>query len=57
MLRRIKSCVRVRLVFMSILINYGFHIFGLNDYTGVRFTAHYGAIAAGSPTAQREMEA
>ncbi len=32
---------------MSILINYGFLVFGLTDYTGVKFSAHYGAIAAG----------
>lgn len=42
---------------MSILINYGFLIFGLTDYTGVKFSAHYGAITAGSPTAEREIEA
>ncbi len=42
---------------MSILINYGFLIFGLTDYTGVKFSAHYGAITAGPPTANREMEA
>lgn len=42
---------------MSILINYGFLVFGLTDYTGVKFSAHYGAIAAGPPTTEREMEA
>ncbi len=34
---------------MSILINYGFLVFGLTDYTGPRFSAHYGAICAGPP--------
>ena len=42
---------------MSILINYGFLVFGLTDYTGVKFSAHYGAIAAGPPAADREMDA
>lgn len=39
------------------MINDGFLIFGLTDYTGVEFSAHYGAITAGPPTAEREMEA
>jgi NAD(P)H dehydrogenase (quinone) len=34
---------------MSLLINYGFLVFGLTDYTGPRFSAHYGAIAASLP--------
>lgn len=38
------------LALMSILINYGFLIFGLTDYTGEKFSAHYGAISAGPPT-------
>lgn len=42
---------------MSILINYGFLVFGLTDYTGVKFSAHYGAIAAGSPVHDRELAA
>ena len=42
---------------MSILINYGFLVFGLTDYTGVKFSAHYGAIAAGPPVADREQDA
>ncbi len=42
---------------LSILMNYGFLVFGLTDYTGVRFSAHYGAIAAGPPTQEREQEA
>ncbi len=44
-------------MFMSILINYGFLIFDFTDYTGVRFTVHYGVIAARPPTTEREMEA
>ena len=42
---------------MSILINYGFLVFGLTDYTGVKFSAHYGAISAGSPDEERVQEA
>lgn len=42
---------------LSILINYGFLVFGLTDYTGIQFSAHYGAIAAGSPKEDREQEA
>ena len=42
---------------LSILINYGFLVFGLTDYTGVKFSAHYGAITAGLPEAEREQEA
>jgi NAD(P)H dehydrogenase (quinone) len=34
---------------LSILINYGCRAFGLTDYTGGKFSAHYGAIAAGRP--------
>lgn len=42
---------------MSILINYGFLVFGLTDYTGPKFSAHYGAIVAGAPNEDREIEA
>lgn len=42
---------------MSILINYGFLVFGLTDYTGVKFSAHYGAIIAGAPNEDHEKEA
>lgn len=42
---------------MSILINYGFLVFGLTDYTGVKFSAHYGAISAGTPFEDRVQEA
>jgi NAD(P)H dehydrogenase (quinone) len=42
---------------MSILINYGFLVFGLTDYTGVKFSAHYCAIAAGQPQEDRELNA
>ena len=42
---------------MSILINYGFLVFGLTDYSGVKFSAHYGAISAGPPSDERVQEA
>ncbi|EKK00519.1 flavodoxin [Rhodopirellula baltica SH28] len=42
---------------MSILINYGFLVFGLTDYTGIKFSAHYGAISAGGPDEERVQEA
>ena len=42
---------------LSILINYGFLVFGLTDYTGIKFSAHYGAIVAGSPRAESEQNA
>lgn len=42
---------------MSILINYGFLVFGLTDYTGVKTSAHYGAIAAGDPKDDGQQEA
>ncbi len=42
---------------LSILINYGFLVFGLTDYTGIKFSAHYGAIAAGQPVDEGQREA
>ncbi|TWU08489.1 flavodoxin family protein [Stieleria varia] len=38
---------------MSILLNYGFLVFGLTDYSGIKFSAHYGAISAGAPEEDR----
>lgn len=42
---------------LSILINYGFLVFGLTDYSGIKFSAHYGAISAGAPEEERVKEA
>lgn len=45
---------------MSILImmmNVGMLTFGVTDYTGHQFTLHYGAVAAGKPRAEAEVEA
>ena len=40
-----------------ILMNYGFLVFGLTDYIAKGFTVHYGAIVAGEPRQDREIEA
>jgi NAD(P)H dehydrogenase (quinone) len=42
---------------LSILMNYGFLVFGLTDYTGIKFSAHYGAICAGAPREQSAQQA
>ncbi|RCS44012.1 flavodoxin family protein [Bremerella cremea] len=45
------------LALLSILMNYGFLVFGLTDYTGIKFSAHYGAIVAGAPREEKEQQA
>lgn len=42
---------------LAILINYGFLVFGVTDYTDRRFSPHYGAISAGEPESPAEKEA
>jgi len=42
---------------LYMLINYGFLVFGLTDYTGRGFTLHYGAVVAGEPRTEAEKEA
>ncbi len=43
---------------LSILINYGFLVFGVTDYVADGYTLHYGAIAVGDPkTDERVMPA
>ncbi len=42
---------------LYMLINYGFLVFGLPDYTGKGFTLHYGAVVAGEPRTEAEKEA
>lgn len=44
-------------VLMTIMLNYGFLVFGVTDYSGQQFTAHYGATQAGEPRAEKEIEA
>ncbi|MCA9185898.1 MAG: flavodoxin domain-containing protein [Pirellulaceae bacterium] len=45
------------LALLAILINYGFLVFGLTDYTGIKFSAHYGALSAGPPEEERTQQA
>ncbi|MGB3120682.1 MAG: flavodoxin family protein [Verrucomicrobiales bacterium] len=40
----------------TILINFGFLVFGVTDYVGKQGTLHYGAICAGEPRADWEQE-
>jgi NAD(P)H dehydrogenase (quinone) len=40
---------------LNILINFGFLVFGVPDYSGNRFTAHYGATQAGEPIEEKEI--
>lgn len=41
---------------LNILINFGFLVFGVPDYSGHQFTTHYGATQAGEPRAEKEIE-
>ena len=41
---------------MTIMINYGFLVFGVTDYSGHQFTTHYGAVQAGEPREEKEIE-
>ena len=41
----------------TILMNFGFLVFGLPDYVAHQFTLHYGATLAGEPREEREVEA
>lgn len=41
---------------MTIMLNYGFLVFGVPDYSGHQFTAHYGAVQAGEPREDKEIE-
>ncbi|MBN1300190.1 MAG: flavodoxin family protein [Melioribacteraceae bacterium] len=42
---------------LTILINYGFLVFGVPDYVADKFTLHYGAVTAGEPRHQSEIDA
>ncbi len=42
---------------MTIMLNYGFLVFGITDYVGNQLTAHYGATQAGQPRKAEEIEA
>jgi len=42
---------------LTVLMNFGFLVFGVTDYVANQFTLHYGAALAGEPRAEREQEA
>ena len=42
---------------LTVLINFGFLVFGVTDYVGDKFTLHYGATNAGLPEAKNAVEA
>lgn len=42
---------------LTILMNYGFLVFGITDYVGDKFTLHYGAVVAGEPREEEEIKA
>lgn len=41
---------------LTILVNYGFLVFGLPDYVGKQLTLHYGSVVAGEPRKVDEIE-
>lgn len=41
---------------MTVLINYGFLVFGVPDYVADKFTLHYGSVVAGEPIKQKEID-
>ena len=42
---------------LTVLINFGFLVFGVTDYAGHQFTAHYGATQAGEPREEKQIKA
>ena len=42
---------------MTVMMNYGFLVFGVTDYVAQQFTLHYGAVQAGEPRQEPEKEA
>lgn len=42
---------------LTMLMNVGMLTFGVPDYTGSQFTLHYGAVTAGKPREEKEVEA
>ena len=38
-------------------MNHGLIVFGVTDYVGKKFTAHYGAVLAGEPRTENEIAA
>ncbi len=41
---------------LTILMNFGIMVFGLPDYTGTKYTLHYGSVCAGKPRQKKEKE-
>jgi NAD(P)H dehydrogenase (quinone) len=41
----------------TVLMNFGFLVFGVPDYVGSQFTLHYGAVVAGEPREEQEIAA
>ena len=42
---------------LTVLLNYGFLVFGATDYVAEKFTLHYGATNPGSPDSQAAIDA
>ena len=42
---------------LSVLMNFGFLVFGIPDYVADQFTLHYGAVVSGEPRLDREIAA
>ncbi len=40
---------------LTVLMNFGFLVFGVTDYVGKQFTLHYGAVLAGEPRSENEV--
>lgn len=40
---------------LTVLMNFGFLVFGVTDYVGKQFTLHYGAVLAGEPRTENEI--
>lgn len=45
------------LALLTVLMNFGFLVFGLTDYTGPKFSGHYGVVLAGEPVQDHERDA
>lgn len=41
---------------LTVLMNYGFLTFGVTDYTGERFSPHYGCVVSKEPREEKEKE-
>lgn len=41
---------------LTIMMNFGFLVFGVTDYVAHQFTLHYGAIQAGEPRQEKEID-